>query len=75
MTVATGYLGKREFHGALAKHSPYACRPTACVACGGVFSSTCEITDEICNGCFALGWRPPGWVDPAAQGSTWLIAS
>jgi hypothetical protein len=30
MTVATGYLGKREFHGPLAKHSPYSSPGVMC---------------------------------------------
>lgn len=59
MTVATGYLGKREFHGALAKRSPYAARRVMCVVCSRIVENTTEIADEICIDCFNLGWRPP----------------
>lgn len=59
MTVATGHLGKREFHGALAKRSPYTTTPVRCVVCSRLVENACEIADEICIGCFRLGWRPP----------------
>ena len=59
MTVATGYLGKRSFHGALAKHSPYVARPTMCVVCSRVYQNTIEIKDDICITCYRIGWRPP----------------
>lgn len=57
MTEATGYLGKREFHGALARHSPYWIRSVLCVVCGRRFESACEIADELCHGCWRAGWR------------------
>lgn len=59
MTVATGYLGAREFHGALAKHSPFTQRAVMCVVCSRLVRNTIQILDEICNDCFRLGWRPP----------------
>jgi hypothetical protein len=59
MTVATGYLGKREFHGPLAKHSPYATRGVMCVVCSTIVGDTITIKDEICFTCWRKGWRPP----------------
>jgi len=59
VTVATGYLGKREFHGPLAKHSPYSARGVMCVVCSRIVRNTTEIKDEICNRCYWLGWRTP----------------
>ena len=58
MTVANGYLGKREFHGPLAKHSPYSARGVMCVCCSRIVRNTIEIKDEICNKCWWDGWRP-----------------
>jgi hypothetical protein len=64
MTRANGYLGKREFHGALARHSPYRLAPVRCLGpCGKTYASTCEIIDELCNGCFLAGWR----LDPGSR--------
>jgi hypothetical protein len=57
MTQANGYLGKREFHGALAKHSPYYRPSVLCVVCGERYFSTCEILGELCHRCFQRGWR------------------
>ena len=59
MTVATGYLGKREFHGPLAKHSPYSARGVMCVVCSVIVRDRINIKDEICNECYLKGWRPP----------------
>jgi len=59
VTVATNYLGKREFHGALAKHSPFTQRPILCVVCSAIVRDTITIKDEICDGCYRRGWRPP----------------
>ena len=59
MTVATGYLGKREFHGPLAKHSPYTAREVMCVTCSRLVRNKTEIKDEICIDCYRTGWRPP----------------
>ena len=59
MTVATGYLGSREFHGALAKHSPFSCRPVMCVVCSALVRDVIRILDEICDDCYRRGWRPP----------------
>ena len=58
MTVATGYLGKREFHGALAKHSPYWISPVLCVCCSRMVDNMCEVLDAICLRCYLDGWRP-----------------
>lgn len=57
MTVESGYLGRREFHGALAKRSPYTQRPTVCVVCGKRYDNACEIAGELCHRCFLAGWR------------------
>lgn len=58
MTVATGYLGKRAYHGPLAKHSPYQIAPVTCLGpCGKIYESSCEIMDELCHQCFLKGWR------------------
>jgi hypothetical protein len=59
MTQATGFLGRREFHGALAKHSPFSQRAIMCVVCSMVIRDTIRILDEICDDCFRKGWRPP----------------
>jgi len=59
MTVATGYLGRREFHGPLAKHSPFSARGVMCVVCSRMVGNTTEIADEICIDCYRLGWRSP----------------
>jgi len=59
MTQATGYLGRREFHGALAKHSPYSARGVMCVVCSDIVRDTINIKDEICLTCWGKGWRPP----------------
>jgi hypothetical protein len=59
MTIATGYLGKREFHGPLARHSPYSAPAVMCVVCSVIVRNTTEIADEICINCWLKGWRPP----------------
>ena len=59
MTVANGYLGKREFHGPLAKHSPFTQRAVMCVVCSRSVTDTTTIKDEICDRCYRDGWRPP----------------
>lgn len=59
MTVATGYLGKREFHGPLAKHSPYSRRGVMCVVCSFIVGDAINIKDDICLRCWLMGWRPP----------------
>lgn len=59
MTVRTGYLGRREFHGPLATHSPYAIPPRRCVVCGLLYQSSCLIRDELCHACWRKGWRTP----------------
>jgi len=64
MTRATGYLGKREFHGALATHSVYRIKPTMCVVCSRKFDASTLIVREICFTCRGLGWYSPG--DPQA---------
>ena len=59
ISTATGYLGKREFHGPLAKHSPYSSRGVMCVCCSRIVGDRINIKDEICNDCYRKGWRPP----------------
>ena len=59
MTRANGYLGKRQFHGPLATHSPYSARGTMCVVCSRIVGNTIEIKDELCNDCHRKGWRSP----------------
>ncbi len=58
MTVANGYLGKRAFHGPLARHSPYRIAPVKCLGpCKKTYESSCEIMDQLCHQCFLKGWR------------------
>ena len=64
MTVATGYLGARAFHGALATHSPFTQRRVMCVVCSPWIGNTIQILDEICDACYRLGWRPPHELAP-----------
>ena len=55
----TRQLGRRAFHGALARHSPYRIAPVRCVVCSRVVENALEILDAICNRCYRLGWRAP----------------
>ena len=48
---------KREFHGPLARHSPYRIAPVKCLSCLKTFESSCEIMDELCHRCWIKGWR------------------
>lgn len=50
---------KREFHGALAKHSPFAQRAVMCVVCSKLVRDIITILDDICDDCHRAGWRPP----------------
>lgn len=59
MTQSNGYLGRREFHGPLAKHSPFSQRAVMCVVCSRLVRDTITIKDEICDACYRKGWRAP----------------
>lgn len=67
VTVENGYLGKREFHGALAKHSPFRIAPVQCTGCGTMFDNACEILDELCHGCWKKGVRQIKKVEVVAK--------
>ena len=52
---------KRNFHGALAKSSPYRIAPVTCRGCGRYITSSCEITpnSRVCHRCWVDGVRDP----------------
>ena len=59
MTLAPN--DKRNFHGAFAKASPYACRWVWCVTCSRPITNAAEQArlGEICRACRDQGWRAP----------------
>jgi hypothetical protein len=59
MTLAP--LDKRNFHGALAKRSPYATRWVPCVTCSTPITNTAEQArlGQICRLCRDAGWLEP----------------
>ena len=61
---------KREFHGALAKHSPFTRAAVMCVVCSAMVRDAITIKDEICDACYRDGWRAPSDVLPAGARAT-----
>ena len=52
--------GKRNFHGALAEHSPFRIAPVTCIGpCGQIIESSCEIipNSRVCHRCWLAGVR------------------
>lgn len=52
---------RRNFHGALAKSSPYKARSVPCVTCPARIDNTAEQArlGQICWACREKGWREP----------------
>ena len=58
MTLAAN--DRRNWHGALAKTSPYRIAPVRCIGpCGRLIESACEITpgSHVCHVCWLAGVR------------------
>lgn len=50
---------KRNFHGAMAKHSPYTIAPVRCLGCQELIQSACQIVpgSSVCHRCWLQGVR------------------
>jgi hypothetical protein len=59
MTLAPN--DKRNFHGALAKKSPYETRWVRCVCCSAAITNSAEQArlGQVCTGCRKKGWLEP----------------
>jgi hypothetical protein len=60
---------KRNFHGALAKKSPYETRWVRCVTCSAAITNSAEQArlGELCQACRDKGWREPGEIEGPQQ--------